>query len=48
MKAFSFPGIRMVCRAYLSYSRIADEEKLEEIIVVVGHRLFRVLVVVVK
>ena len=48
MKALSFSCSLVIHQAHLSYTRITDEEEFEEIVVVVGHRLWQVIVVVVK
>ena len=48
MKALNFSYSSVVYEAHLSYTRITDEEEFEEIVVVVGHLLWQVMVVVVK
>jgi len=48
MKALSFSYSYVAWEPYLSYTRITDEDEFEQIVVVVGHRLWQVIVVVVK
>lgn len=48
LKTLSSTDTLVVWEAHLSYSRVANEEELKEVIVVVGHLLSRNLVVFVE
>jgi len=48
MKALSFSYSCVAWEPYLSYTRITDEDEFEELVVVVGHHFWKIIVVVMK